>query len=336
MNSGDVVSAEEKRPASKRQKFNEGATAPLEPPVNPPFQSKSPPPVDQVSTALVRIAKHVSNPNKFIKAASLLLELLSQPSSISPDNIDLLFNALIASMQNTKLPEQPDLSRTYAKLFHTVLHIDPSPFSPAQQRQLDVYKLLTVTRYELSTDDSFDFNKTMGRIKTLVDQLPHDGDTNTRTSDDKDTKMASPKEQQPNGGGGGGEKIPLPPHWSEQHALLMKRSAILDCIDYARGVPYKSKPWTRTSIDLLIEHVEKNKAEKFPLDDEKKRIDAMMKFMREERAQRRQQQGPSAKDNRRDVTAFEQQAREWAGKSSGSNRKAVGSGDDQKIHTWLG
>lgn len=31
------------------------------------------------------------------------------------------------------------------------------------------------------------------------------------------------------------------------------------CIDYAQGNPYSTKPWTRTSIDILIELVDKHR-----------------------------------------------------------------------------
>lgn len=121
------VSAEE-QPTSKRPKTSQ-SSRPVEPSKNP-LQENSPVIVDQVSPALVKIANHISNPKKFFKAASLLLELLFQPSTIHSHHTDLLFNALTASMSDPKLPEHVDLSRTYAKLFHSVLLIHPSPFNP--------------------------------------------------------------------------------------------------------------------------------------------------------------------------------------------------------------
>jgi len=314
MRSGDI-SAEE-QPTSKRAKLNESGNIPVEPSKETP-QANSHSPVDQVSTALGKIAHHISNPKKFLKAASLLLELLSPPSTLSSHHTGLLFNALTASMTDTKLPQQPDLSRTFAKLFHTILHLHPSPFNPAQQRQLSVYEILTVTIYYLSTDDSFDFNKAVTKIKSMIEHLPSDDED----KDDGDTKVSLQ---------------PSEPHllWSRDQALSMTRSAVLDCIDYARGSPYKSKPWTRTSIDILVEHVDKHR-DRFPLENDKARIDDMVRFMREQRAQRKQ--GPSLKDSKTDVTSFEQNQKEWAGKSGGvSNRKAVGSGGDQKVQTWLG
>jgi hypothetical protein len=315
MRSGDI-SAEE-QPTSKRPKLIESGTIPVEPSKEPP-QANSPSPVvvDQVSTALGKIANHISNPKKFLKAASLLLELLSQPSTLSSHHTDLLFNAMTASMTDTKLPQQPDLSRSFAKLFHTILHLHPSPFNPAQQRQLDVYGILTVTIYALSTDDSFDFNKAVTRIKSMIEHLPSDEE-----KDDGENKVSLKSTE---------------PHlfWSRDQALSMTRSAVLDCIDYARGTPYKSKPWTRTSIDILVEHVDKHR-DRFPLENDKARIDDMVRFVREQRVKRKQ--GSSVKDSKRDVTSFEQNQKEWAGKSGGvSNRKAVGSGGDQKVQTWLG
>lgn len=45
-------------------------------------------------------------------------------------------------------------------------------FSARERAQLDVYGLLAVLRNKLDTDDSFELNRVLGRIKEGISQLP--------------------------------------------------------------------------------------------------------------------------------------------------------------------
>ncbi|KAK9838128.1 hypothetical protein WJX81_002944 [Elliptochloris bilobata] len=110
----------------------------------------------------------------------------------------------------------------------------------------------------------------------------------------------------------------------------LKREALLDCLDTARGC--YGHAWARTSVDLAIEEVWKAR-DKF-CESQQPHVDVLWRFVQEQRARRRQ--GPSAREARRDVTSFETARAEWARSAVSARGKGVGAEGDHGHEVWLG
>ena len=67
---------------------------------------------------------------------------------------------------------EPDLRLEYQKLFTTASK-NAGIFGARQLSALDVLGIWAVLRTQLTaTDDSFDFNRTLGRLKDMIAALP--------------------------------------------------------------------------------------------------------------------------------------------------------------------
>ncbi len=92
-----------------------------------PLSSAAPPPpppapvqcsTDPVAAALRKIAVHIAQPRKFVKAAELLRQLFGQEGTLRhAEHGPLAFSALKASMRDPQQAHDPLLAREYSKLF---------------------------------------------------------------------------------------------------------------------------------------------------------------------------------------------------------------------------
>ncbi|GAX83460.1 hypothetical protein CEUSTIGMA_g10885.t1 [Chlamydomonas eustigma] len=126
---------------------------------------------------------------------------------------------------------------------------------------------------------------------------------------------------------------PAPPSssaWDAGEVCCMKREAVLACLHTAKG--FHRHPWAKTGIELLVEHIHKNK-DRFCL-SQQRAIDEFMVWVRQQRALRKK--GPTAKEINRDSTSFDRARAEWSKDTSISHRGKVGGGGDSKANNWLG
>ena len=71
-----------------------------------------------MAAALRKIAAHISQPKKFVKAAELLRQLFSQEGTLRhAEHGPLVFSALKAAMRDPQQAHDPLLAREYSKLF---------------------------------------------------------------------------------------------------------------------------------------------------------------------------------------------------------------------------
>ncbi|KAL4431489.1 hypothetical protein ABPG75_006745 [Micractinium tetrahymenae] len=125
---------------------------------------------DQVAAALRKIASHIGSAKKFVKASQLLRDLLSQ-GPVRVAHGPLLFSALKAAMADPERAADPLLAREYSKLF-TAASKAAEVFTVKERNQLEVYGTWAVLRNQLTTDDSFQYNKVVARLKEMVAELP--------------------------------------------------------------------------------------------------------------------------------------------------------------------
>eukprot|EP00887_Chlorella_sp_A99_P008277 scaffold12.g8277.t1 len=156
-----------------------GEPGPDAPPPPPPLEAVGGP-KDQVAAALRKIVGHIGQPKKFVKASGLLRELMSQArppprrrvGALRPFHGPMLFSALKAAMRDPAQAADPLLAREYSRLFQAAAAKAAGLFVLAEREQLDVYGVWTVLRGQLGTDDSFQFNKVVARLKEMVAELP--------------------------------------------------------------------------------------------------------------------------------------------------------------------
>jgi hypothetical protein len=129
--------------------------------------------------------------------------------------------------------------------------------------------------------------------------------------------------------------------WDPVSCLVMRKQALLSCIDTAKSHQHKLA-WARTSVELLIEDVAKPAAQgglvgKF-VGRQKQQLQELLKFVNAERAARRSgvNRRPGGKGTGEYQTTFEKARAEWGSKDWVSARGKVGSGGDAKQQSWLG
>lgn len=123
-----------------------------------------PPPAAEVGPALLKIANHISNPAKFVKASGLLRQLITS-GVLSCVHRAELFAAMRAAFSNPDRANDPALRRDYRRLVNAFCNgVPPDVLAPAQGAHLEVYQIWTLQRGELSTDDNFAFNKVCGAV----------------------------------------------------------------------------------------------------------------------------------------------------------------------------
>ncbi|CAK0783416.1 hypothetical protein CVIRNUC_006615 [Coccomyxa viridis] len=314
---------------------------------------------DDVRVALEKLGGHISNPRKFKKASPLLRQLLKE-GRVTKDHAFLLFQVLRGAMKDPSLAVDPTLTTEYQKLF-TAASRYREVFSQRQKGQLDVYGLWGVLRGQLLTDDSFVFNKVLNRIKESIQHLSDAAEEDeeallrvkerlngegAQQNDNADIQAARPSMQaDPPSKASEADPFGLDQimqkqdaskkqedkdrAWSSRESAAMKRDALLDCLDTAREC-YRHA-WARTSVDIAIQELHSNRR-KFCA-SQQQRIDSLWRFVQEQRAARRK--GPSAREARRDTTAFEAARAEW-GKAELSIKGGVGAEGDHRTELWLG
>lgn len=305
---------------------------------------------DHVAAALIKITAHISSGRKFTKASELLRKLIAD-QNIGQEHSKLVFEALKASLHDTKNTEDPQLRREYTKLF--TLASKAEIFTPRELSQLDVYGTWAVIRNRLHTDDSFEFNKTLKGIKESMLHLPDATEQDEQALqavkarlpeepqlpelDAVDSEEAEAPEADPFGLNAlvpeKKRKIKLakPSTWSKEEITGMKREALLDCFDTMKAC--YGHAWARTSVDLAIEDLVQQRG--MFCSSQQSRIDELMQFVNQQRLKRKQGFGGSAKQLQRDTTAFENARKEW-GRATISARGKVGAGGDHQAETWLG
>lgn len=129
--------------------------------------------------------------------------------------------------------------------------------------------------------------------------------------------------------------------WDPISCLLMKKQALLSCIETAKAHQHKFA-WARTSIEMLIEEVAKptvqgGLAGKF-VGGQKQQLQELLKFVNSERAARRSgvNRRPGGKGTGEYQTSFEKARAEWGSASWVSARGKVGNQGDAKQQNWLG
>ena len=286
---------------------------------------------------------------------------------------DLLFDALQASMRDPRSAADPDLAREYLRLF-TAAARKARLFTPAQRAQLDGYGLWAVVRTEIATsDDSFEFNKVVGRVKGMIAELPEAAGPGVAAAAvaAEEAALAAllpPPDPERSTASHDSSRV-----WSETEALAMRRAALLDCVCGGGRESY-GRPWAKTSVDLLVEHALAHAARFLP--SQQMLLQEMAGFVRAQKTARKtvrrdgclvlvpplltalcsallslsptqhtplshallplSYQGPSAKDAARDTTSFEAAQAEWGRSTSVSARGKVGAGGDLSSTPWLG
>lgn len=121
------------------------------------------------------------------------------------------------------------------------------------------------------------------------------------------------------------------PVWQGEQAAVMRRRALLDCM--ATAMSYHKKPWARITVELLVEHMDKNAA-RFcaPQREEVRQAMVWVRQQRVARAQGRDAAGGKAPP---DATSFEKARAEWS-RATVSARGNVSGGGDPTPNSWLG
>eukprot|EP00884_Botryococcus_braunii_P013754 jgi/Botrbrau1/2237/Bobra.101_2s0065.1 len=346
-------------PPSKVRKLNDGGPCAVGASAAAPIITGE----DQVAQALTKLAGHLGNPKKFPKASSLLRQLLID-NKLDLHHANLLFQALKASMSDLERPLSPGLSKEYVKLFTAASKVNEM-FSARQKSQLDVYGLYSVLRNQLQTDDSFVFNRVLGQLKTSISHLaeatPEDNSVLLRLKEQQAAEAGQPLEELPQEEAEHPkkkQKVPQEPPpgipegddifgldslftqpkkkekvdtWSSREAGAMKREALLCCLETARQC--YEHAWARTSVDIAIEEAYKAR-ERF-CESQQPRIEALWRFVKEQRMRRRQ--GGSGRNKAGDMTAFEAAQAAWGARQGISSRGVVGAeGDTGGKEVWLG
>lgn len=129
--------------------------------------------------------------------------------------------------------------------------------------------------------------------------------------------------------------------WDPASCLVMKKQALLSCIETAKVHQHKFA-WARTSIEILIEDVAKSAAQgglssKF-VGGQTQQLQELLRFVNSERAARRSgvNRRPGGKGTGEYQTSFEKARSEWGSADWVSARGKVGGQGDGKQMNWLG
>ncbi|MEW5319980.1 MAG: hypothetical protein WDW38_011088 [Sanguina aurantia] len=125
---------------------------------------------EQISAALFRITTHMANSDKFLKASSMLRQLLDGGQLQRCHRSGVIAAAKAAFVDLSK-PTSSSLRREYMRLA-VALERRADVMGRAYGEHVSVYVLLGRTQNELFTDDSFAFNKVLVQLKAHVTALP--------------------------------------------------------------------------------------------------------------------------------------------------------------------
>ncbi|WIA08282.1 hypothetical protein OEZ85_007725 [Tetradesmus obliquus] len=145
----------------QQQQQQQAADADDAPPAPPPAH-------DQISAALTKIRHHIGNSSKFSKASQLLRQLLD---AVDKAHRNELFATIKAAFANPEHCIDQLLRKDYVRLAKALSLRAEGVLSRQQRAQLQVYCTWALLRNELFTDDSFAYNKVVGKIKAAVAAL---------------------------------------------------------------------------------------------------------------------------------------------------------------------
>ncbi|KAL4419554.1 hypothetical protein ABPG77_006885 [Micractinium sp. CCAP 211/92] len=372
----DLEDLEDERAAgaaeAQQQETNDGGVPPPPPPA-PSSGSGSGTADDQVAAALRRIASHIGSAKKFAKASQLLRELLSQGAVRVPHG-PLLFSALKAAMAEPGRAADPLLAREYSKLFTAASKV-AEVFTVRERNQLEVYGTWAVLRNQLTTDDSFQFNKVVGRLKEMVADLPEAEEEDegvlrqlAAVAGAADPVLAFYDAQQQQAQQQQAQQAQQAAPAADPEADPFGLDALLEQEEaeaaaqrerQRRSQPPKSVTWSSAEVvsqrrAALLGCLDTAK-ESYRHAWARTSVDLLIEHCHQHkdrfapsqaahleelmgfvRDQRRLRKlGPSAREVNRDTTTFERARAEW-GRSTVSHRGKVGAGGDHKSETWLG
>ncbi|GIL57646.1 hypothetical protein Vafri_12844 [Volvox africanus] len=148
-------------------------------------------------TPLARVSA-LSRPHHFSPAAYAFGSVVSSVTCYP------IHKAAFSDFDNAS---EASLRRDYMKLCHSLDKRAEGLLSRAQRAQLEVYRIVGFLQNEMHTDDSFVFNKVLGRLKDAVAALP------TATEEDEealaelqDAAAGSDEERSTDDGGDGSER----------------------------------------------------------------------------------------------------------------------------------
>lgn len=118
--------------------------------------------------------------------------------------------------------------------------------------------------------------------------------------------------------------------WGSAECAAARRQAVLDCVVSAKA-QYQFA-WARITYELLVEGLATQQQEKFT-PKQQQSLSELHEWVKKQRADRKT--GPSAAEQRRDMTSFEAARAEWS-KASVSATGKVGSKSDHRTEMWLG
>lgn len=292
---------------------------------------------DQILVALRRIAMHIANPLKFEKANPLLRKIMDNAEALDSSVHSVqLFETIRAAFSRPSTVADPVNRRDFMKLVSSMSGLvekKPSFFSGKDLAHLDVYRLMGHVQGELGTDDSFQFAKSLAKLREEVDDLSEATEEDCQAL----TRLCAEGPcWQAVGSALSSDAAPMEARssaWSAVEVKCMKREALLSIIELTLKPIHQKQAWSRTGIELLIEHMHSHKA-LFCLGSQQDKVEDLMMWVRQQRGQRKK--GPSAKEINRDSSSFDRDRKQWEAQDWISKNGKVGAGGDAKSNGWLG
>ena len=121
--------------------------------------------------------------------------------------------------------------------------------------------------------------------------------------------------------------------WSLIEVQCMKREALVIIVELTLRPIHHKHAWSRTGIELLIEHMHQNKC-KFCSGPQQDEVEELMTWVRQQRSLRKK--GPSAKEINRDSSSYDRDRKQWSQQDWISKNGKVGASGDAKSSGWLG
>eukprot|EP00854_Cymbomonas_tetramitiformis_P028159 gene28159-34862_t len=138
---------------------------------------KSHPPNDNVQdvdtaifAAITKIAAHIGSKGKFKKAGSLARQLLAS-GTLERKHGRAFIKVLETAMLDRPNVNDPALKNDYRALFLAAEANASDIFSKPDQQKLGAWAIRAVLQNELTTDDNYEFNKKLAKIRGYVKEL---------------------------------------------------------------------------------------------------------------------------------------------------------------------
>lgn len=165
----------------------------------------------------------------------------------------------------------------------------------------------------MTTDDSFEFSRTIQQVRLLINDL-------SSISPAERDRLQGIKL----------ENLFSKSVWDDVDLAIARRLAVIDCLVATKST-YK-RAWASTAIDMLIEMALSNK-DKFLDMPTFPKLEQLFHFIKEQKLARSTGSSRVAQDG--ESTAFDRARKEWS-RASLSHRGKIGSGGDHKSEAWLG